>query len=145
MKAIFLGLAAAAAIVVGGCGGATDTTLLGDGGGEGGDAGRGDGGGVGDGGRDAGGQCAALLAQIDAARSQLRTCCATCKSIQCQGKARDVCCDITSNGSDPKAFESLVDQYRSLCKPICPGAPCLPVPSGICDPSGSDPNAGTCR
>jgi hypothetical protein len=132
------------------CGGATDTSLI-DGGGGGGDGSVGNDGSGGndataDGPRpDAGAACAALQAQIDAARKSLRTCCPTCKSIQCQGKAKDVCCDITTNGADPKAFETLVDQFKNQCKPICPGAPCPQVPSGICDPSGSDPNAGTCR
>lgn len=114
------------------------------------DGGAADGGGATDGGADgarpdAGGSCAALLAQIDAARKQLRTCCPTFKSIQCQGKAKDVCCDITTNGQDPGAFEKLVDQYKNQCKPTCPAAPCPQVPSGVCDPGGADPNAGLCR
>ena len=152
MRTILLGLAAVAAtgVMVASCGGATDTSLF-DGGGGGGDGGGGaDGGGATDGGADGarpdgGGSCAALLAQIDAARKQLRTCCPTCKSIQCQGKAKDVCCDITTNGQDPGAFEKLVDQYKNQCKPTCPAAPCPQVPSGVCDPGGADPNAGLCR
>ena len=90
--------------------------------------------------------CATLLAQIDAARKTLRSCCPTCKSLQCQGKARDVCCEITVNGGDVAGFEALVTKYKNMCQPMCPGVPCPPVPSMICDPdTSSDPNAGHCR
>lgn len=149
-RAILLGLVVlAAGAVAASCGGAVDSTLLGDGGGSD-SAGNGDGGAK-DGAADApvadsGTACAALLAQIDAERKALRACCPPCKSIQCNAVADDVCCPFTTNGSqDLKPFEALVGQYKIQCKPICPGAPCLPVPSGICDPSGGDPSLGVCR
>lgn len=92
-----------------------------------------------------GNDCNALQMQLAAEQAKLQTCCPTCKSIQCQSTAQGVCCPITTNGGDASNFNQLVMKYKSQCKPVCPGAPCPPAPSGICDPSQMDPNAGHCR
>jgi hypothetical protein len=91
-----------------------------------------------------GNDCPSLEAQLAAERAKLQACCPTCKSIQCMGTTPDVCCPITTNGGDTTAFSALVMTYKAQCKPICPGAPCVPVPSGKCIPSQMDPNAGRC-
>jgi hypothetical protein len=92
-----------------------------------------------------GDDCTSMQTQLDAMRTQLQTCCPQCKSIQCQNKAQDVCCEITVNGSDVSAFEALVTKYQNACHPACPAIACLPAPSGICDPSQNDPQNGLCR
>ncbi len=95
--------------------------------------------------RDCGDPCTQLRAQIETARKMLVSCCPTCKSVQCQGVAQDVCCEITTNGGDPSAFDALVKKYKYTCMPACPGIPCLPVPSGICDPDQGSQTMGHCR
>lgn len=89
--------------------------------------------------------CKSLEAQLSAERTKLQQCCPTCKSIQCMGSVPDVCCPITIHSGDTTTFSALVMKYKSQCMPICPGAPCQMVPSGICDPVGMDPNMGRCR
>lgn len=89
--------------------------------------------------------CTSLNAQLMAERQKLQQCCPTCKSIQCMGTTPDVCCPITTNGGDTSTFQALVMKYKAQCMPVCPGAPCVPVPSGICDPTGMDPSSGRCR
>lgn len=89
--------------------------------------------------------CVSLATKLAAERAKLQTCCPTCKAIQCMGVAQDVCCAITTGGGDATAFQALVTEYKAQCPSTCPGAPCPMVPSGICDPSQSDPNSGRCR
>lgn len=89
--------------------------------------------------------CKLLVLQLQTERDKLQKCCPTCKSLQCMGSVPDVCCPITTNGGDTTTFSSLVNAYKSQCHPLCPGAPCLPVPSGICDSVNMDPQVGRCR
>lgn len=80
--------------------------------------------------------CATQAANLDVLRGQLRACCPTCKSVQCANVAEDVCCPITVNQGDIAGFEALAKKYKAQCSPICPGAPCPPAPSNLCDPMG---------
>jgi hypothetical protein len=89
--------------------------------------------------------CAVLLEQIKAAKKELQSCCPSCKSVQCQGVAVDVCCEITTNGGDKSAFETLVKTYTNTCKPACPDIVCPMAPSGICDPDQGSQTIGRCR
>jgi len=94
---------------------------------------------------DCGNDCNSLLQQINSEQAKLQTCCPTCKSLQCLGTAQGVCCVITINSGDKSNFEALVTKYKQQCKPVCPGIPCPPAPSMVCDPSQMDPNSGHCR
>jgi hypothetical protein len=94
---------------------------------------------------DCGNDCNALQMQIAVEQNKLSTCCPTCKSIQCQSVAQGPCCPFTTNGGDTSNLDALVMKYKANCKFACPAIPCPPAPSGICDPSQMDPNAGHCR
>src|SRR5262245_55985932 len=51
--------------------------------------------------------CMQMQQQLEAARRSLQQCCPSCKNLQCQGVAQDVCCAITVNMGDVAAFEAL--------------------------------------
>jgi hypothetical protein len=89
--------------------------------------------------------CSQMQADIEAAKAQLRSCCGNCRSVQCQYKAQDVCCEITVNTNDVAAFQALVTKYKDACKPVCPAVACQVAPSGICDATQGDPQKGVCR
>ena len=89
--------------------------------------------------------CNTLKAKLDAARTQVITCCPICQSIQCSHVTQDVCCPISTTATDVTAFEQLVADYKAQCNPACPAIPCPPVPSNTCIPGANKNDPGTCK
>jgi hypothetical protein len=95
----------------------------------------------------AGVDCQALSAQLDALRTEAKTCCPFCNSLQCNKLVDDVCCPISVTGTPSKAFTDGVAQYKAFCNPVCPAIACSTQPSLNCvttDPT--NPSAhGICQ
>jgi hypothetical protein len=94
----------------------------------------------GGGGKDTGGgqSCDVLRQQIDRLREAATRCCPTCKSLQCQDQAQDLCCpaSVTSASSpDAQKLEAAAQSYaKQGCDIACTAMPCRTTGSGICDP-----------
>lgn len=89
--------------------------------------------------------CKALEAELAAQRAQILVCCPFCNSAQCNHVTKDVCCPISTTAMNVAAFEALVQQYITQCKPACPATPCPAVPSNTCVPGATMNDPGTCK
>ncbi|MDB4997932.1 MAG: hypothetical protein JWM74_5364 [Myxococcaceae bacterium] len=82
--------------------------------------------------------CDKLRKDIDALRIAATKCCPTCKSLQCQDQAKDLCCPLTvtsaSSGESQKLQAAVADYFQQGCDTACPAIPCKAGGSGICDP-----------
>jgi hypothetical protein len=131
------------AFLLAACGGTT-VDIPDDGGGGGADGTTGDGGGGGkDGGTDGTSDapvtnnCDDLAKQITSLQADAQKCCPTCKSLQCQSTAQGVCCPVSVNDAQKGSqLSALVQQYKTLCHPLCPAIPCA-APLSQCDPDTS--------
>jgi hypothetical protein len=85
-----------------------------------------------------GSSCDSLRLQIDKLREAATRCCPTCKSIQCQDQAKDLCCPLTvTSAGSPEAQKlqaAVIEYAQKGCDVACPAVPCQVKASGICDP-----------
>lgn len=91
--------------------------------------------------------CAAMAAKLDALRTEAKTCCPFCNSLQCQNVVKDTCCPFSITAPSAPAFTQLLQEYEAQCPQACPATPCPKVPSGICKPiDPQNPSSrGTCQ
>lgn len=90
--------------------------------------------------------CADLEKKLDALRTQAKTCCPICNSIQCGNLVDDVCCPISITGTAAPDFSAAVAEYKRLCGPIaCPAIVCRDKASFECVPGADPKGAGSCR
>ena len=88
--------------------------------------------------------CKALLAKIDARRTELKVCCPFCGMEQCGHVTQDICCAFSTTATVTGDFDMMVAQYKQYCQVGCTPNPCPMVPTKQCMP-GSNPNQqGTC-
>jgi hypothetical protein len=87
--------------------------------------------------RDGGANCAELLKKLDSLRAAARQCCPFCNHAPCQFVAQDFCCPLTVDSQSSAAvvaFENAYNDARAAgCSVPCPGIPCQPAPSMMCD------------
>ena len=95
----------------------------------------------GGGGKDSGNggrSCDRLRQDIDSLRIAATKCCPTCKSLQCQEQAKDLCCPVTvtsaSSGESQKLQAAVAAYAQQGCDVACPAIPCKSGGSGVCDP-----------
>jgi hypothetical protein len=83
--------------------------------------------------------CTGLLAKINARRNELKVCCPFCQQPQCGQVTQDVCCPFSTTASNTTDFDGMVAQYKQMCHPVCPGTPCMMVPTNACPPNMMNP------
>ena len=84
-----------------------------------------------------GANCNELLMKVDQLRTGARQCCPACDHAPCQYTVQDFCCPLTVDSQSSQnviAFENAYNAARAAgCGVACPGIPCQPAPSMMCD------------
>jgi len=67
----------------------------------------------------------------------LQSCCPTCPSAQCTVPVQGLCCAFSASATTPGVaiaqYEQAVQKYKQACPVVCPGTPCPPAPSNVCN------------